>query len=58
MLTPERAAIIAQIQAGQFQLGADVAPGLTMLNTKYMLVLGQSSPSFAGGWGQHGSWIR
>ena len=48
---PERAAVIAQIQAGQFQLGADVAPGLAMLNTKYMLVPGPSSLPFAGGLG-------
>ena len=52
VLTPERAAIIAQIQAGQFQLGADVAPGLAMLNTKYMLVPGAEQPlPFAGGLG-------
>ena len=52
VLTPERAAIIAQIQAGQFQLGANVAPGLAMLNTKYMLVPGAEQPlPFAGGLG-------
>ncbi|MGB1364129.1 MAG: YfhO family protein, partial [Flavobacteriales bacterium] len=52
VLTPERAAIIAQIQAGQFQLGVDVAPGLAMLNTKYMLVPGAEQPlPFAGGLG-------
>ena len=52
VLTPERAAIIAQIQAGQFQLGADVAPGLAMLNTKYMLVPGAEQPlPFVGGLG-------
>ena len=52
VLTPERAAVIAQIQAGQFQPGADVAPGLAMLNTKYMLVPGAEQPlPFAGGLG-------
>ena len=56
---PERAAIIAQIQAGQFPLGADVAPGLAMLNTKYMLVPGQSSLFLLWvSWGQPGSWTR
>ena len=52
VLTPERAAIVAQIQAGQFQIGSDVAPGLAMLNTKYMLVPGAEQPlPFAGGLG-------
>ena len=44
VLTPERAAVIQSIQAGNFRLDAGVAPGLSMLNTKYLLVPGAEQP--------------
>ena len=52
VLTPERAAVIQSIQSGNFNLTADLAPGLAMLNTRYLLVPGAEQPlPFNGGLG-------
>ena len=52
VLTPERSAVIQSIQSGNFNLTADLAPGLAMLNTKYLLVPGAEQPlPFNGGLG-------
>ena len=44
VLTPERTSIIQNIQSGNFNLEADLAPGLSMLNTKYILIPGAEQP--------------
>ena len=44
VLTGERAAAIAKLQSGDYQIDASVAPGLAMLNTKYLLVPGANQP--------------
>jgi hypothetical protein len=52
VLTGERAAVIQSIQSGNYNLDASVAPGLAMLNTKYLLVPGAEQPlPFRGGLG-------
>lgn len=52
VLTGERAAVIQSIQSGNFKLDASLAPGLAMLNTKYLLVPGADQPlPFAGALG-------
>ena len=52
VLTPERATVIQSIQSGNFNLTADMAPGLAMLNTRYLLVPGAEQPlPFNGGLG-------
>jgi hypothetical protein len=52
VLTNERAAVIQSIQSGNYNLDASIAPGLAMLNTKYMLVPGAEQPlPFRGGLG-------
>lgn len=44
VLTPERAKVIQAIQSGQYNLDASIAPGLAMLNTKYLLIPGADQP--------------
>lgn len=44
VLTAERAAVIEQLQSGNYLLDGSVAPGLAMLNTKYLLVPGAEQP--------------
>ena len=52
VLTPERAAVIQAIQSGNYNLTAEMAPGLAMLNTKYFLIPGAEQPlPFNGGLG-------
>lgn len=52
VLTPERATMIQNIQAGQYKLGADMAPGCAMMNVRYLMVPGAQQPlPFQGGLG-------
>ncbi len=44
VLTPERAAVIQAIQSGNYNLTSELAPGLAMLNTKYLLIPGAEQP--------------
>ena len=44
ILFNERSAIIEAIQSGNFNLNAAMAPGLAMLNTKYILIPGSDQP--------------